>query len=413
MPRRKGQKKSQRSAKKAKNSRMRTRQGPLGGVIDKVADSVKGIGRGILPGLFKTQMVEAPSTIGIVAPRATYRMSNDAQRIADFDPDRSMRFTGNGLFWDPIMWNDIDTGAFEASEPTGVNPFSAWRGVSPLSVDPRLFEVMKTYQYYAFRLLRFTYIPETGSNGFGADTSLAFGVSQDSQEFIDLPQPNQVQMLEQNRSILTPSWTPCTLAYEHKGTKVWLVNPESEGTIDEVVQCLLGGVFSKLSPSGKAVIGKLYIEYVCDAYEPQPVAEAGDYTVALPFGVDGNGNIFGSAVMTGDIYPANYNTSIPERPSIPPVEEEMGLLSLSVPPQFSTNLPDDNIRDGVETKDGANEQAPTRLKTQPKRVRGHRRRFNPQLEIAQLRKQLLGRISVTSLAGPSLAPLPLRRSPPL
>jgi len=301
-------------------------------LIDLGADTVKGIGRGILPGLFKTTMVSAPSSVGIVAPRATYRVGTNAQRLADYDPDRSMRLTGNGMLWDPIFVRSTDDGVF--TPIASVNPYPKWRGISPLSVDPRAFELAKTFQFYAFRLLRFTYIPATGSSGDLASRNIAFGISQDAQEFVDLPDPNLVQMLEQNKSVLTPAWTPCTLSYEHDGTRTWRVDPTGQGTIDEMVQCLLGGVTNRRAASGEPVsIGNFYMEYILDLYEPQPVEEAGDYTVALPYVLDGNDNITGTAVYDGSQYPSNYNSQLPHTPPnipspFPPLEEEKGLALL-------------------------------------------------------------------------------------
>lgn len=336
MPRKKNRAKSQRkgmTTQRSKKTKSKQGQGPLSNIVDTAANTIKGIGRGVLPGLFKTMMVDAPTNVGIVAPRATYRMSNQAQRLADFDPDRSIRITGNGLFADAVMRRNGEPGLFLPI--AGVNPFPAWRGVSPLSVDPRAFEVAITYQFYAFRLLRFTWIPSTGTSGELTQVNLAFGISQDSQEYIDLPNPQPVQMLEQNRSILTPAWTPCTLTYEHDGTRTWSTNPNGEGTIDEFTQCLFGGVASGPGiPGEEHTIGQLYMEYVLDLYEPQPVQSQGGYTVALPHFVDGNGFITGDAFQNGEtLYPDGYNHLITGPVAFdptPPAEEEMKVSSVDL-----------------------------------------------------------------------------------
>jgi len=312
MPRKR--QRQQRGKAKATRSKMsKSGQGPLSNLVDLGANTIKGIGRGIVPGLFKTTMAEAPNNVGIVAPRAMFKISNNPQRIAEFDPDRSIRVSGCGLFTDPLT--RVATRNIYVFNPTAVNPFPAWRGISPMSIDPRMMQIAITYQYYSFRMLRFTYIPVTGTSGPVSQTSLGLGISQDSQEFIDLPTPTLTQMLEQNNSILTPAWCPTTLSYVHDGTRVWRTDPASEGTIDEVVQCLLGAVLSvNTTEDSEGGLGDLYVEYVCDLYEPQPVLGSGTYTVALPYntvldpsGVDA---IQGIAFMLGSEYPAGYNPLI-------------------------------------------------------------------------------------------------------
>lgn len=258
-------------------------------------------------------MMEAPNNVGVTAPRALYRIGTGAQRIAEFDPDRSVRITGCGLFADGL--SRVAGQSIYPFTADAVNPFPAWRGVHPMSVDPRMMQLADTYQYYAFRALRFTYIPETGTSGPVTQVNLALGISQDSQEFVDLPTPSLTQMLEQNQSILTPVWCTTTISYTHDGTRVWRTDPTGEGTIDSTVQCLLGGVLSNTATVGvnEGKLGELYVEYVCDLYEPQPVEGAGNFTVALPYTLDGT-SYFPSAyqiyIQNGLGYPTDYNQFI-------------------------------------------------------------------------------------------------------
>lgn len=307
-----------------------TQQGILSNLVDLGANTIKGIGRGVLPGLFKTTMASAPNNVGIVAPRALFKIGTGAQRIAEFDPDRSVRITGCGLFGDRL-WRVATRGIYPFTPIPDVNPFAAWRGIAPMSVDPRMMQLADAYQYYAFRFLRFTYIPETGTSGNISRCSLCLGISQDAQEFVDLPAPSMVQMAEQNQSIMTPVWCPTTLSYTHDGTRVWRTDPSGEGTIDEVVQCLLGGVLSAaadgLEPGDQGVIGQLYVEYVCDLYEPQPVPETQNTTIALPFSISvDETTVTPSAVYDGNQYPPGFNRFTDGPQTIPNPFAEMGLM---------------------------------------------------------------------------------------
>jgi len=316
MPRKRNKNKQQQVKAKVGPTRSKKskegQQGPLSHLIDLGAGAIKGIGKGMLPGLFKSAMVTAPNNVGVSAPRAFYKIGTGAQQIAEFDPDRSVRITGCGLFADGLSRNP--SYSIYPFTPDAVNPFPAWRGVSPMSVDPRMMQLAVTYQFYAFRALRFTYIPETGTSGPVTQVNLALGISQDSQEFIDLPTPSLTQMLEQNQSILTPVWCTTTISYSHDGTRVWRTDPAGEGTIDSVVQCLIGGVLSNTSTvDTQGKLGELYVEYICDLYEPQPVEADGDFTVALPYTLDAGvytGSGYQFLISNGEGYPPGWNSLI-------------------------------------------------------------------------------------------------------
>jgi len=375
--------------KRAKQS-----QGPLSNLIDLGANAVKGIGRGILPGMFKqsmTTMASAPSQVGVVAPRALYKMSNNAQRIAEFDPDRSVRITGCGLFTDNLNIQANQIGVFAG---TTQNPLTAWRGISPLSVDPRSFAVAITYQYYAFRVLRFSYIPQTGTSGALARNSIALGISQDAQEYVELPYPSQTQVLEQNNSILTPVWSPCTISYTHDGTRVWRTDPEGEGTVDEMVQCLLAGVATvpgviptPPAESNIGIAGLLYIEYVMDLYEPQPVNGIGSHTVALP--VDGNGDPFG-------FYYGHQYDGV----ELPPIanQQDPALVPEFIPP----------LTMELKSDEGFPIRSP--LLSRTKRFQPYRKNLRrPESELRQKVDELQQKLSQLTLARSQLVPPVLTR----
>lgn len=321
----------QRQARGRQQLRAKNGNGKMGSsLIDFGADTLKGIGRTLLPSMFKGQvqtMAQAPNNVGVVVPRSQFEAVGKAQSLADFDPGRSIRLRGNGKLWDYINRKPGSTGIFQ--EVPLVNPYRHYRGINVFSLDPRLFEIAKTYQYYAIRALRVTYIPVTGTTSAGAiGASIAFGISQDALEYIDLPTPNATQVLEQNISTMSPIWMPFTVSYEHDGTRVWNTDPTTPGPINQQsTQLLLVGAYSDGTVAAETYIGEMYVDYVVDLYEPQPAPQDGEYTAILPHFEDGNGFVYGTGVydftdnIPGEFYPDNYNPAT-NIVSVPPPEEE-------------------------------------------------------------------------------------------
>jgi hypothetical protein len=333
-----------------KKGKSRARQGKKGrgigaSIVDSAANSIKGIGRTVLPSLFRNgaggdSLVSAPNNVGLVVPRASFEAVGKAQTLADFDPGRSMRIRGNGRFWDAVSRQTGTLGCF--TPVPVVNPYTSYRAVNVFSLDPRLFELARTYQYYAIRSLRVTYIPNTGTSSAQAiGASLAFGISQDALEYVDLPTPNATQVLEQNISTMSPIWMPFTVSYAHDGTRVWNTDPTAPGPINQqTTQMLFVGVFSFSGFAGPTTnIGDLYVDYVVDLYEPQPAPQTGDYTAILPHYTDGNGFVYGTGIydatdgVEGEYYPSGFNTVIDgDAPGMPPIEEPEELKVALVEP---------------------------------------------------------------------------------
>lgn len=261
---------------------MRTmKQGPLSDLIDQGAGVVKGIGRNlpIIGGLFKqATTVAAPASIGVALPQSTFNFIGRPQQTADYDTTRGVRISGSGLFTATLT---------QVFTPAGVTPIPDvstllaagatlpryYVAIVPQNVDPRLAEITKTFQFYAFRVLDFVYVPSVGTQ---TQTSLVLAVSQDAEEYLQIPSPFQTQGLEMNTAMFTPAWQTATMRYEHPGTKTWKTNLEESGAVADFYQAQLCGIVSSTSTGTGtgftyAPLGKIYVKYVIDLYEPQPV----------------------------------------------------------------------------------------------------------------------------------------------
>jgi hypothetical protein len=258
------------------------RQGPLSDLIDMGAGAVKGIGRNlpIIGGLFKNAAtVAAPSAVGVVLPQATFNFIGRPQATADFDTTRGVRISGGGLFTYTLTSFHVNPAVSPLPDiPTFVNSVGQtfyYVPIVPQNVDPRLAEITATFQFYAFRAIDFIYVPSVGTQ---EPTSLVLAVSQDAEEYMQIPSPFQTQALEMNTAMFTPVWQTNTMRYEHPGTKTWKTNLDEAGAVSDFYQGQLVGVISSsiadlpvAAPPVRRPLGKVYVRYVIDLYEPQPV----------------------------------------------------------------------------------------------------------------------------------------------
>jgi hypothetical protein len=208
--------------------------------------------------------VTAPASEGFVIPRAHFGFSGQPQKMADYDSDRAVRITGCGLYNQAVIAGSSTPAAGFGSTA------QYWRPITPAFVDPRLSNIEKVFQFYAFREVRVTYVPAVGATTVG---QLALGIAQDSELSVGaFPTPTQTQVLELNTSILTPMWQVATMTYTHTGVKLWECYASAGEEADtgfqgEMAAVLLGGIAS-------TTYGQLYVEYIVDFYEPCPVLPA-------------------------------------------------------------------------------------------------------------------------------------------
>lgn len=290
-----------RSRKAAPNRRRGKSSGWIGINNPFNGQPVVGVGWGG-GGKGKASTVSAPSAIGVVLPTATFNFIGRPQANAEYDTVRGVRISGNGLMsfaagqvHTPLPTPPLlNVGCLTSDvAPGGVQWYYP---IVPQNVDPRLTEIVKTFQFFAFRSLSITYVPAVGTQ---STNSIAFGFSQDAEEYLQIPFPTQQQVLEFNTTYMGPVWQTGTLTYNHPGTKVWQTNSPSlfpgggeAGPVNSFYQAQFAGVVSQsiadLPPGSlptNTPLGQFYVRYVIDLYEPQPVLDIKTLATNPPSGV--------------------------------------------------------------------------------------------------------------------------------
>lgn len=137
--------------------------------------------------------------------------------------------------------------------------------LSPDNASPRILNIARTFQFYAFRKLRITYIPHVGTTTFG---SIALGYSANSNVGnLDTTYAviNPTEVMELNPSVMSPVWQPFTMEITHNGTKVWSVQQNADTDQYNEHQGDILAVITNGTANGN--YGQLIMEYVLDLYE--------------------------------------------------------------------------------------------------------------------------------------------------
>jgi len=219
--------------------------------------------------------VTAPSAVGFSLPSATFNIIGRPLATADYDTTRGIRISGSGLACFSVVNSPRDFRGLYDTRAAAPVAAQYYIPVVPGNIDPRLYQIAKTFQFYAFRTLTLVYVPNVGTTRAG---NIAWGISQDSEEFLQIPAPTQQQVLEFNTAGTTPVWQTTTLEYNHPGTKTWTTNytGTESGPVSQFYQAQIAAVCSALStatPTVPDITGTVYVTYVIDLYEPQPVED--------------------------------------------------------------------------------------------------------------------------------------------
>jgi hypothetical protein len=228
--------------------------------------------------------VAMPSTIGLQLPTATFNVVGRPQANADFDTTRGLRMSGSGLA--NFTVTNASQGAGVPISYAGLLDYAdntVWYiPVVPGNIDPRLYQICKCFQFYAFRSLTLTYVPTVGTD---RQNNVALGISQDPEEYLQIPTPTQQQILEFNTSTTTPAWQTTTLEYKHPGTKTWFTNygGAESGPAAQFFQAQIAAAFNAPTVvGGNRTTGTIFVTYVIDLYEPQPVEDVFSGAVLNP-----------------------------------------------------------------------------------------------------------------------------------
>lgn len=205
----------------------------------------------------KPMSVSASNNMGVVVGTSDFRISGNPSANADYSVARGMRIHGTGLITgsvtSPTSGNSGFVGNYYAIQ-------------TPYRLDPRLGNFQQIFQFYAFRSIKFTYVPNVSTNTNG---SVALAWSADSQESTFITTPTQQTVLEFSSSMLTPVWQRSSFQMNHTGSKLWESGNAATESPDSKVQgaliCVLNGA------PASTQLGLIYVEYVVDFYEPTPV----------------------------------------------------------------------------------------------------------------------------------------------
>jgi len=192
--------------------------------------------------------------------------------MAEYDTKRGIRVSGSGLaaftarsF--PTVVDGSVPGFFD--RVTGI--FSFYIPITPRNVDARLNQIADTYQYYAFRKLTMSYIPNCGSSQSG---TYAYAMSQDSDQPYELRGPTQPNILQFNWSTMAPAWQPTSLTMKHTGSKLWDTNSASATQVGDVTKYFQGVFVSAydatVQTGDRSETGNFHFTYVIDFYQPHP-----------------------------------------------------------------------------------------------------------------------------------------------
>jgi len=216
------------------------------------------------------QQREAPRSLGTIIPQNRFTFGGRPQMIADYDTDRGLRVQGSSLFAVNIAGNMSDQGGFAVA--ARIAPFIStfYFPLIPQNIDVRLATIAEVFQFYAFRKLRINYIPVVGTQ---TTNNVALGITQDLTFPAQYTTPTQQQLLNLSDSLTTPVWNAANLDFTHVGSKLWNTNQNNllgDGIgAPDVLQAILCSSLFTSSATTFVYYGTLWIDYVCDLYEPQ------------------------------------------------------------------------------------------------------------------------------------------------
>jgi hypothetical protein len=239
----------------------------------------------------------APLSIGSYIPRIRYEVGSNPQKTASQDARSGIRVTGCAMVGPPVQLNTNN--AQNSIGPFGM--FGSLGGgnavakLSPNTLDPRLAAMAQTYQYYAFRRLKATWVPNVGSQGFqgiqGGANAFVSGIlffaivkdyEQSASSYAVIGQtsgnsPGTLQnVLETDPSFATTIWQPCDCELIHTGTELRETFPNGEEPVDSRIQAGLVAMMetsqfpNTTTANMQLSIGRVWIEYVIDFYVPGP-----------------------------------------------------------------------------------------------------------------------------------------------
>lgn len=200
-----------------------------------------------------------PTALFTSVPRITFGISGRAQRNVE-QGDNGVRIIGSDVFPYQIESDGTNSYLPLRSNTGGAHVNVVW--LDPAAVSARLSQFMQMYTFYAFRRLKFWYVPVVGTSTGGA---ISLALSQDL--YSNQAADTVTKVLQNQHSSITEVWRPMTLEMVHRGTKVYSPYTSNSVPFGERYQFEIEGCFSSVLAA--AVYGLLFVEYEIDFYSPQ------------------------------------------------------------------------------------------------------------------------------------------------
>lgn len=196
---------------------------------------------------------------------------------AEFSANEGIRIHGSGL----LSPANITVGGGTANNGVFTTSYPNVLAISPASIDPRLNNMSRCFQQYAFRSIRFRYSPIIATNSTG---SIALAMVRNADLIPALRQGTpsignntQSTVLQFENSMLFQQATPAEMVYTHVGTETWQanINPGSADASETQQGFLLGAYSADVSVL--TTLGSIWCEWVVDLYGLSAIVGSAPY----------------------------------------------------------------------------------------------------------------------------------------
>jgi hypothetical protein len=203
------------------------------------------------------KVISAPASIGFTSINngMDFKISGNPAP-SDYSVDRGIRIAGSCLFAPQVATGGTLPGALNGGFTT--------LNLTPKLIDSRLASFEQCFEYYAIRMLRFTYVTQVPSSTQGA---LFAAINSDySSNAANTLNPSVIMQF--NPSMMVPIWGTNSMVYKHTGSKVWECYASTESN-DSRIQVAIHAILAGGTISTQ--YGYFTVDFVVDLYEPTPV----------------------------------------------------------------------------------------------------------------------------------------------
>lgn len=217
-----------------------------------------------------------PTVVGNCTGASYHRIKGNPQVLTDQTGNTS--FSGVRVEFADVIPGYVARG----TEPlnAGLNPglqFGATQSfyaeISPAIMSRRLSQLSSMYEFYAFRKLRFEFIP---SKSTAQDGQVVMGVMRDVGSFNDAALSTSFgfqNLMEMECSASTSAWSIGSITMEFKGTRLWYTESNSGATHphtfeNDIQSLLLVGLSGIATEGGTIPLGHIRVVGICDLYRP-------------------------------------------------------------------------------------------------------------------------------------------------